>query len=305
MRKIGIIGLGNVGALLANLLVAQQAADELVLIDSDADLALGLQNDLLDGMQSLSIQPNIKIQDYAALKDADVIVLAIGKAELLKEQRFAELTFVGETMRQIAPQIKQSGFDGILLNLANPNEATTAYLQYLTALPKNKVIGMGTVLDTARLQRAIADQVQVASSAVAGWVYGQHDGEAVPIWSTFTVNGQPLEKPVLGHKIDPHESEIQAKLNGWYAIKGQGQDVSGMALWAMRILRAILTDERVSLPVALYQPQYQSYLSFAAQIGRQGVGNYTLLPLWPLEADQLKVAAKSIQDQLNILLEAE
>ena len=121
MRKIGIIGLGNVGALLANLLVAQQAADELVLIDSDADLALGLQNDLLDGMQSFSIQPNIKIQDYAALKDADVIVLAIGKAELLKEQRFAELTFVGETMRQIAPQIKQSGFDGILLNLANPN----------------------------------------------------------------------------------------------------------------------------------------------------------------------------------------
>ena len=164
---------------------------------------------------------------------------------------------------------------------------------------------MGTVLDTARLQRAIADQVQVASSAVAGWVYGQHDGEAVPIWSTFTVNGQPLEKPVLGHKIDPHESEIQAKLNGWYAIKGQGQDDSGMALWAMRILRAILTDERVSLPVALYQPQYQSYLSFAAQIGRQGVGNYTLLPLRPLEADQLKVAAKSIQDQLNILLEAE
>lgn len=305
MRKIGIIGLGNVGALLANLLVAQQAADELVLIDSDADLALGLQNDLLDGMQSLSVQPNIKIQDYAALKDADAIVLAIGKAELLKEQRFAELTFVGETMCQIAPQIKQSGFDGILLNLANPNEVTTAYLQYLTALPKNKVIGMGTVLDTARLQRAIADQVQVASSAVAGWVYGQHDGETVPIWSTFTINGQPLEKPVLGHKIDPHESEIQAKLNGWYAIKGQGQDVSGMALWAMRILRAILTDERVSLPVALYQPQYQSYLSFAAQIGRQGVGNYTLLPLRPLEADQLKVAAKNIQDQLNILLEAE
>lgn len=305
MRKIGIIGLGNVGALLANLLVAQQAADELVLIDSDADLALGLQNDLLDGMQSLSVQPNIKIQDYAALKDADAIVLAIGKAELLKEQRFAELTFVGETMCQIAPQIKQSGFDGILLNLANPNEVTTAYLQYLTALPKNKVIGMGTVLDTARLQRAIADQVQVASSAVAGWVYGQHDGETVPIWSTFTINGQPLEKPVLGHKIDPHESEIQAKLNGWYAIKGQGQDVSGMALWAMRILRAILTDERVSLPVALYQPQYKSYLSFAAQIGRQGVGNYTLLPLRPLEADQLKVAAKNIQDQLNILLEAE
>ena len=162
---------------------------------------------------------------------------------------------------------------------------------------------MGTVLDTARLHRAIADQVHVAPSAVTGFVYGQHDGEAVPIWSTFRINGQPLEKPVMGQKIDPHQSEIQAKLNGWYAIKGQGQDVSGMALWTMRILQAVLSDEQVSFPVALYQPQYQSYLSFAAQLGRQGVGNYTLLPLRPLEEDQLKVAAQNIQDQLNILLE--
>lgn len=76
-----------------------------------------------------------------------------------------------------------------------------------------------------------------------------------------------------------------------------------MALWTMRILQAVLSDEQVSFPVALYQPQYQSYLSFAAQLGRQGVGNYTLLPLRPLEEDQLKVAAQNIQDQLNILLE--
>ena len=157
MRKLGIIGLGNVGALLANLLVARQTVDELVLIDTDNDLAVGLQNDLLDGMSALAVQPTIKVQDYAALKDADAIVLAIGKAELLKEQRFAELTDVGKMMRQIAPLIKQSGFSGVLLNLANPNEAATAYLQYLTELPRPKVIGLGTVLDTARLHRAIAD----------------------------------------------------------------------------------------------------------------------------------------------------
>ena len=303
MRKLGMIGLGNVGALLANLLVARQIVDELVLIDTNSDLAVGLQNDLLDGMSALAVQPTIKVQDYAALKDADAVVLAIGNAELLKEQRFAELTDVGKMMRQIAPLIKQSGFSGVLLNLANPNEAATAYLQYLTELPRPKVIGLGTVLDTARLHRAIADQVHVAPSAVTGFVYGQHDGEAVPIWSTFRINGQPLEKPVMGQKIDPHQSEIQAKLNGWYAIKGQGQDVSGMALWTMRILQAVLSDEQVSFPVALYQPQYQSYLSFAAQLGRQGVGNYTLLPLRPLEEDQLKVAAQNIQDQLNVLLE--
>lgn len=138
MRKLGIIGLGNVGALLANLLVARQIVDELVLIDTNSDLAVGLQNDLLDGMSALAVQPTIKVQDYAALKDADAVVLAIGNAELLKEQRFAELTDVGKMMRQIAPQIKQSGFSGVLLNLANPNEAATAYLQYLTELPRPK-----------------------------------------------------------------------------------------------------------------------------------------------------------------------
>ena len=112
LRKLGIIGLGNVGALLANLLVARQIVDELVLIDTNSDLAVGLQNDLLDGMSALAVQPTIKVQDYAALKDADAVVLAIGNAELLKEQRFAELTDVGKMMRQIAPQIKQSGFSG-------------------------------------------------------------------------------------------------------------------------------------------------------------------------------------------------
>ena len=112
MRKLGIIGLGNVGALLANLLVARQIVDELVLIDTNSDLAVGLQNDLLDGMSALAVQPTIKVQDYAALKDADAVVLAIGNAELLKEQRFAELTDVGKMMRQIAPLIKQSGFSG-------------------------------------------------------------------------------------------------------------------------------------------------------------------------------------------------
>ena len=76
MRKLGIIGLGNVGALLANLLVARQIVDELVLIDTNSDLAVGLQNDLLDGMSALAVQPTIKVQDYAALKDADAVVLA-------------------------------------------------------------------------------------------------------------------------------------------------------------------------------------------------------------------------------------
>lgn len=305
MRKVGIIGLGHVGSLIANVLVARQAVDELVLIDQQNELAVGVQNDLLDGMLAFAHQPNIVIQDYAALGDADAVISAVGKAELLQEQRFAELTLVGKAMREIAPRIHNSGFHGVLINLANPNEATTAYLQQLTDLPAKQVIGLGTLLDTARLRRALADQVHVAPGAVAGWVYGQHDGETVPVWSTFKVNGQPIEVPVMGQQIDTHQSEIQAKLNGWYALSGQGEDVSGVAMWTLRILRAVLADEKVSLPVALYQPQFQSYLSFAAQLGRHGVGNYTLLPLRDLETEQLKVAARNIQDQLQVLQESE
>ena len=104
MSKIGIIGLGHVGRLLAHQLVLTAAADELALIDQDDQLALALQTDLQDAETALASHPKIVIQDYAALTDAQIIVVAVGKSSLIADQPMAELTFNHDAIKQVAAQ---------------------------------------------------------------------------------------------------------------------------------------------------------------------------------------------------------
>lgn len=301
MSKIGIIGLGHVGRLLAHQLVMAGAVDELVLIDQDDQLALALQTDLQDAETALASQPQIVIQDYAALADAQVLVVAVGKSSLIADQPMAELTFNHDAIKQVSAQVKASGFQGIVLNLANPNEAITAYLQQQLLLPPKQVLGIGTVLETVRLHRAIAAAAKLSPANVTGFVYGQHDGQQVFAWSTVRVNGQTLDQTINGHRLDQEHLKINADLSNWYTLQGLGYNASAACAWAVRIIRAILTDEQLALPVAIFQPQYEGYVSFPALINRQGVGNLLLLDLYPVELAGIKTAAATINQQLAAL----
>lgn len=301
MRKIGIIGLGHVGRMLANQLVMNGKTDELVLIDKDDQLAVALQADLNDAQTVLPMQTKIIIQDYAALADADILVTAFGRSELLKQQPMAELETSYQQAQEIGKKIFKSDFSGILLNLTNPNEVITAVLQQIVGLPQKQVIGIGTVIETARLHRAIAESVGVAAANVSGFVYGQHDGHQVFAWSTVHVNGQPLTAAINGHHLDQSQLKVKANLSNWYTLSGLGYNVSAVTVWALRIMTAIFADEHLALPVAIFQPQYGTYISFPALIGRQGIGNLLLLKLYPLEVEEIKSAAVTIKHQLASL----
>lgn len=301
MRKIGIIGLGHVGRLLANELAITGEADELVLIDQDDDLALAVQTDLADAATASSYHPKIIIQDYAALATAQILVVAVGKSTLAKEQPMAELTTSGRAVMDFAPQVKQSGFQGIVINLTNPNEAVTAFLQQQLLLPTKQVVGLGTVLEMARMRRAIAHAAHLSSANVTGFVYGQHAGRQTFAWSTVRVNGQAIDESINGHHLDESQLKVQAALGGWYTLKGLGYNVSAVTAWTRRIIQAIFRDEQLALPIAIYQPQYSTYVSFPALIGKQGVGNLLLLKLYPVEKMAIKTAATDISQQLAVL----
>jgi L-lactate dehydrogenase len=301
MRKIGIIGLGHVGRMLANQLVVNGKTDVLVLIDKDDQLAVGVQADLNDAQPALATHTQIIVQDYAALADADIVITAFGKSELLKQQPMAELETSYHEAQVFGKQLNESGFAGIVINLTNPNEAITAVLQQAVCLPPKQVIGLGTVIETARLHRAIAEAAKVATANVSGFVYGQHDGHQVFAWSTVHVNGQPLTAAINGHHLDQSQLKIKANLSNWYTLSGIGYNVSAATAWTLRIMTAIFADEQLALPVAIYQPQYSTYVSFPALIGRQGVGNLLLLNLYPLEQEEIKSAAETIKQQLASL----
>lgn len=299
MRKIGIIGLGQVGSALATQLLATQQVDYLLLLDQSDDRAVGLQNDLLAGWPTA----NIVTQDWAAIQDLDLLVIAIGNQTQLRAARFGELEFNARAIHELAPRIQNIDFSGVVLNLANPNEALTTLIQQEWALEPKRVFGTGTVLDTARLRLAIQTAAHQNVDNITGYVYGQHDGDLVTAWSTVRINGQSIEQPINGKKLDGHELGIQAKMNGFYALQGLGSDWNGLVAWTCRIINAVLTDSNATFTVAVQQPQFDGYVSYPVQINRQGIGNYVLLPLYPVEEEQIKVAANAIQQQLTTMHE--
>lgn len=295
MRTIGIIGLGHTGCLLANLLLARGDVDELVLIDQDIKRVRALSCDLTDAMAAY--QPVIIQQNYSALDHADMIICAAGDAHLLRVKRFGELASNLSMVKELAPRIKQTGFNGVFLNLSNPNEATTARWQKELGLPAKQVIGSGTIVDTQRARMAVANQAQLNPAAVDGFIIGQHDGRLVFPWSSWHVNGRPMGHSINGHRLDKHQLEINSQESNWVTMAGLGYDATAICFAALRVMRAVFTDSGQPLPVAVYHPQFQTYLSYPVTIGRQGTSIFNLLNLLPVEQEQLSVAAQAIADQ--------
>lgn len=169
-RKIGIIGLGHVGATLAHSMVLKHTCDHLVLIDTNEKKVKSDALDFCDMVANTGYPVHITVNDYAALQDADVVVSTLGNIELQANNtndRFAELPFTSKQVVQVGRDLKASGFHGVLVVVTNPVDAVTQLYQQYTGLSKEQVIGTGTLLDTARMKRAVADRLQVNTASVS------------------------------------------------------------------------------------------------------------------------------------------
>lgn len=297
MRTIGILGLGRTGSLLARLLVAQGAVDRLILLDQDDAAVVGLASDLAAGPQAC----DLVLQDAAALKPADLLYFAVGQRDRTRQDRFGDLAVNAAAVTAWAPAIQASGFAGIVVNLANPNEAVTGFLQAQWQLPQERVLGTGTVVETSRLHQTLATAAHQPRSAVSGWILGQHDGRLVPVWSTVRVNGQALTQPVAGKVIDRAAALTDSRVAAWRALSSPAGDDYGLASWALQLGQDLLLDTGAYRPVATYQPQYASWLAYPVQLTRRGRGNFWLPTFYSLEVAQLRVSAQAITDQLGQL----
>ncbi|MDU6523522.1 MAG: L-lactate dehydrogenase, partial [Enterococcus sp.] len=150
MRKVAIIGVGHVGSTTAYTLIAKQIVDEVVLFDTNTNLVQAELNDLVDGQMEQPHQVKLIAPDLSELATTDVLIFSAGNISILNgnSDRFAELNLTKTIVEEWAPKIKASGFKGIILNITNPCDVITRYLQELTGLPKERVFGTGTSLDT-------------------------------------------------------------------------------------------------------------------------------------------------------------
>lgn len=297
-NKIGIIGDGHVGSTVAHQLLISGLVDDLVLIDVNEAKVTADELDFQDAMANLKHHTNIVINDYSALKDADIIISAFGNISLeAGGERFAELNYNRERIGDIAASIKKSGFDGILVAITNPVDAITNMYQELTGLPKKHVIGTGTLLDTSRMKRAVGSRLNVDPRSVEGFNLGEHGNSQFTAWSTVKVLEQPITELVKDKPWKLKDLNDEIKFGGQTVYKGKQYTNYGIAAAVTRLVETIESDARTELSVSNYQEKYGTYLSYPAIVGRDGIVQQVQLALTDEEEKLLAKSAETIKEK--------
>lgn len=306
-RKIAIIGLGHVGSTAAHYIVANGFADELVLIDKNEAKVQADSLDFEDAMANLPVHTDIKVNDYGELKDTDVIISALGNIKLQDNpnaDRFAELPFTRQEVSDVAHQIKQSGFHGLMVVITNPVDVITSLYQKITGLPKNHVIGTGTLLDSARMKRAVAKRLHVDPRSVNGYNLGEHGNSQFTAWSTVRVLDTPITELAKTEGLDLAKLDEEARMGGWTVFKGKKYTSYGVATAAVHLTNTILSNALTELPVSNYRQEYGVYLSYPAIVGRDGIVHQSQLKLTDEELKKLQRSADFIKDKYKESMEA-
>ena len=299
-RKVAIIRMGNVGAAVAHGLIAQGAFDDYVLIDTNEAKVKADALDFQDAAANLNHHANITVNSYEALADADVIISALGNIKLQDNpnaDRFVELPFTSKEVIEVSKKIKEVGFKGILIAITNPVDVVTSLYQHYTGLPKERVIGTGTLLDTARMKRAVGVRFGVDPRSVYGYNLGEHGNSQFTAWSQVRVKGQPISKLTSEEVLE--EIATEAMRGGHTVFYGKKYTSYGIASAAIRLALAVISDAHEELPVTNYYAPLDTYLSYPALVGRSGIIEQLQLTLTEEEEAKLARSAQFIQDKFS------
>ena len=294
LRKVAIIGVGHVGSTTAYTLISKNIVDELVLFDSKDTILKAELNDLMDGQMEQANQVRLIGPDIAELADTDVIIFSAGDISIFEgnPDRFAELNLTKTIVEEWAPVIRDSGFKGIILNITNPCDVITQYLQELTELPQERVIGTGTSLDTGRMKHAISKSMKVHPSAIDGYVIGEHGESQFVAWSSVRIGGTPISEILTDDRLDVLDNA--ARDGGWVTFRGKGYTSYGIAIQAARIAEAILNDNHLVVPVSHYHQAEGCYVGSPAKVSRQGISESFPLKLTTAEQEKWRHTIQTI-----------
>lgn len=271
MKKVGIIGVGHVGSTTAYTLIQQQVADEIILYDKNEPLVVAEVNDLLQGQIGRDSTVKVRGNDLAELGSCDVLIFAAGDITLLAgdTDRFEELAFTKQVAAEWGPKIKDSGFNGILVSITNPCDVIVHYLQKLTGIPYHRIFGTGTSLDTVRMQQAVGESLNIHPNNVTGYVLGEHGETQFVPWSMVKIAQQPIDEIYSPTELEELEKETRQK--GWKIFLGKVYTCYGIANQASKIVKAILTDAQIILPLSVFSETEQIYIGQPALLGKDGI----------------------------------
>ncbi len=299
-KKVVIIGCGNVGMSYAYALLNQRThVNELSLIDLNQERVIG---EVMDLNHCLAFSPSkmkIKVGDYEDCRSASLIVIAAGVNQKPGETRLNLLKRNASIFKDIIDKVMATGFNGVFLIATNPVDIMTYLTQRYSNLPKNKVIGSGTTLDTARLRFLIGDRLQVSPSNVHGYVVGEHgDSEFIP-WSNVNLALQPITDFLNRDEMVKIEEEV--KTAAYKIINAKGATYYGIGMCLVRITNAILGDENTVMVVSTYDPTNDIYIGLPSVINKNGAERKINFDLNKDETEKLVNSINILKDSIKEL----
>ena len=301
-RKIGIIGCGNVGMTVAYTLMSHGICSEMVLIDVNKQKAESEAMDLGHCLPFLSPM-QIYSGEYSDLRGAEMIIIAAGVGQKPGETRIDLVHRNADIFRDILKNIVTVNTECILLIVSNPVDVLTYVALKASGFPPARVIGTGTVLDTARLKYLVGEKLGVDYRNVHSFIIGEHGDSELAVWSGANVSGINIDDfcPLCHncHRMsDLYELYDGVKNSAYEIIRGKGATYYAIAQATRRIIEAILGDENSILPVSTYlEGQYglnDICLSIPSIVGAGGVKHVLDIPLDDTEYGALMESAKKL-----------
>ncbi len=298
--KVGIIGMGWVGSSIAISLLNKGVCKELLLNDARPGIAEGEAMDLNHG-SSFYASATVKAAQIAQMIDCDIIAITAGRGGKPGETRLQLLSDNVKIAKSISNELK--GFKGILVIVSNPVDVLTYFYQKFTGLPKNKVLGTGTLLDTARLRDMIGDELQVEPKSIHAQVIGEHGDSEVVIWSGATVGGFPLNEWQNWSVKMQTEIALNVKNAAYEIIKRKGATNHAIGLATANLLKWILRDEHRVVTVSAITSELKQFpeiaFSIPALIDRNGIKQLFLPKLNLEEKEALQRSAQIIKNAID------
>jgi L-lactate dehydrogenase len=308
-RRISIIGTGNVGTTYAYALLLSGLVSEIILIDANHAKAEGEAMDLNHAVP-FTHPTRVWAGDYSDCAGSAITVLSAGAGQKPGETRLDLVKKNAAIWRQIIPEVVKHNPTGLLLIATNPVDILTRYAWKLSGLPSRRVIGSGTILDTARFRYLLSQHFKVDARSVHAYIIGEHGDSEVPVWSLANIAGMRLGEFSRAQGISCDQTTMdsiftQTRDAAYHIIERKGATFYAVAAGLMSITQAILRDQRSVLSISSLVEDYYDIrdvcLSLPTVVASAGVESVLRLELSQEEVTKLKQSAEVLRTTFNLL----
>lgn len=305
--KVVLVGTGFVGMSMAYTMLNRGGVNELVLIDLDENKAKGEEMDLNHGMPFAPQKMTIKAGNYDDCSDAQIVVITAGIAQKPGQTRLELAETNAKIMKSITESIMKSGFNGIIIVASNPVDLMTYVVSEVSGLPKNQVIGSGTVLDSARLRYILSDYFKVSSKNIHAYIMGEHGDSSFVPWNHAYVGCKKVEDIMKErHKSQADLDEIHKEVvnSAYEIIEKKKATYYGIGMSLSKIVKSVLDNDNSIITVSTYLKdgeygQDDIYIGVPAIVNKNGVRELLTLELTKEDQKKLDESCRIIKEMKN------